>query len=139
MTAADDRTTCGRSALDLGRYRRILRSPQVWLLAPTWIALNAVLGSWTTQSVFQLVREPPPQFDDQLLMQGFSPTSVSVGFGVVGSVFFAGLLYWGNRFKRYRRTTIIAIGLAGALVMLAAGLALNHSRRWPCRPAASWW
>ena len=46
--------------LDLGRYRRILGSSRVWLLAPTWIALNAVLGSWTTQSVFQLVRDPPP-------------------------------------------------------------------------------
>ena len=70
------------SRLDLARYRRILSSPRVWLLAPTWIALNAVLGSWTTQSVFQLVREPPPGFSNQLLMQGFSPTSVSLGFGI---------------------------------------------------------
>ena len=56
--AADDRGRPQR--LDLGRYRRILGSSRVWLLAPTWIALNAVLGSWTTQSVFQLVRDPPP-------------------------------------------------------------------------------
>ena len=94
--------------LDLGRYRRILGSSRVWLLAPTWIALNAVLGSWTTQSVFQLVREPPPHFENQLLMQGISPTSVSIAFVAVGSVFVAGLWYWGNRFKRYRRTSIIA-------------------------------
>ena len=117
--------------LDLGRYRRILGSSRVWLLAPTWIALNAVLGSWTTQSVFQLVREPPPAFENQLLMQGISPTSVSIAFVAVGSVFVAGLWYWGNRFKRYRRTSIIAIGLVGALVMLAAGLVLNHSEGWP--------
>ena len=103
----------------------------MWLLAPTWIALNAVLGSWTTQSVFQLVREPPPGFSNQLLMQGISPTSVSVAFVAVGSVFVAGLWYWGNRFKRYRRTSIILIGLVGALVMLAAGLVLNHSEGWP--------
>jgi MFS family permease len=117
--------------LDLGRYRRILGSSRVWLLAPTWIALNAVLGSWTTQSVFQLVREPPAHFENQLLMQGISPTSVSVAFVAVGSVFVAGLWYWGNRFKRFRRTSIIAVGLAGALVMLAAALLLNHSEGWP--------
>jgi len=116
------------STLDLQRYGRILRSSGVWLLAPTWIALNAVIGSWTTQSVFQLVREPPTQFHDQLLMQGFTPTSVSLGFGVVALIFTAGLLYWGNRFKQQRRTTIIAIGIGGALVLLAATFGLNHSR-----------
>jgi MFS family permease len=115
------------NSLDLQRYRRILRSSGVWLLAPTWIALNAVIGSWTTQSVFQLVRTPPPQFHDQLLMQGFSPTSVSLGFGVIGVIFTAGLIYSGNRFKSQRRTTTIAIGVGGALVMLAATFGLNHS------------
>jgi MFS family permease len=116
-------------ALDLGRYRAILSSPGVWLLAPTWIALNAVLGSWTTQSVFQLVREPPVGFDNQLLMQGFSPTGVSIGFAVIGAIFMAGLWYWGNRFRQLRRTTIIAIGVTGALVMLAAVFGINHSER----------
>ena len=115
------------SRFEFGRYRRILGSSGVWLLAPTWIALNAVIGSWTTQSVFQLVREPPAEFHNQLLMQGFSPSSVSLGFGVIGLIFMAGLLYWGNRFKQRRRTTIIAIGVAGALVMLAATFGLNHS------------
>jgi MFS family permease len=128
--AADDRDRRPQR-LDLARYRRILGSSRVWLLAPTWIALNAVLGSWTTQSVFQLVREPPEHFENQLLMQGISPTAVSIAFVAVGSVFVAGLWYWGNRFKRMRRTSIIAIGLFGALVMLAAALALNHSEGWP--------
>ena len=127
---ADDRDRRPQR-LDLARYRRILGSSRVWLLAPTWIALNAVLGSWTTQSVFQLVREPPEHFENQLLMQGISPTAVSIAFVAVGSVFVAGLWYWGNRFKRMRRTSIIAIGLFGALVMLAAALALNHSEGWP--------
>jgi MFS family permease len=127
---ADDRDKRPQR-LDLGRYRRILGSPRVWLLAPTWIALNAVLGTWTTQSVFQLVREPPPGFSNQLLMQGISPTTVSIAFVGVGSVFVAGLWYWGNRFKRMRRTAIISIGLVGALVMLGAALVLNHSEGWP--------
>ena len=71
-------------------------------------------------------------------MQGISPISVSVAFVAVGSVFVAGLWYWGNRFKRYRRTSIIAIGLVGALVMLGAGLVLNHSEGWPTPSSWHW-
>ena len=117
-----------RPGFDFARYRRVISSGRVWLLAPTWIALNAVLGSWTTQSVFQLVKEPSARFADQQLMGGYGPTQVSVGLGVALLVFFAGLLYWGNRFKRFRRTTIIAIGIAGGLVMVGAIFGLNHSQ-----------
>jgi len=55
---------------------------------------------------------------------------VSLAFGGVGLIFLAGLWYWGNRFRNMRRTTIIAIGLGGALVMLGATFALNHSGSW---------
>jgi MFS family permease len=113
---------------DLARYRRVLSSPRVWLLAPTWIALNAVIGSWTTQSVFQLVREPSPRFAHQLLMGGFAPTEISVGLGGALVVFFAGLFYWGGRFKRYRRTSIIVVGIVGGLVMIGSIFGLNHSQ-----------
>jgi MFS family permease len=118
----------------LQRYRALMRAPQVWLLAPTWIALNAVLGAWTTQSVFQLVREPSAQFKDQLLMGGFDPIQISIGLAVAGLIFFAGLFYWGGRFGTLRRTTIIAVGLAGALVMVAAVFALNHAAGWGDAP-----
>jgi MFS family permease len=119
---------------DLGRYRRLLSAPQVWLLAPTWIALNAVLGAWTTQSVFQLVREPSERFADQLLMGGFEPVQVSIGLAVAGVIFFAGLFYWGGRFGTLRRTTIIAVGLAGAVVMVLAAFVLNHAIGWDVLP-----
>jgi MFS family permease len=115
---------------DIGRYARILRTPGVWLLAPTWIAVNAFVGVWTSQSIFQLVQEPRPGFEAQLLMGGFAPLQVSIGLAVWLLVFFAGLLYWGNRFKRFRRTTIIAIGIVGGLVQQCALYALNHSADW---------
>lgn len=115
---------------NLGRYRRLLASPSVWLLAPTWIAVNAFIGAWTSQSIFQLVDERRPGFEDQLLMGGYAPLQVSIGLGVALVVFFAGLFYWGNRFKRYRRTTIMAIGVAGGLLMVGAAFALNHAETW---------
>ncbi|MDQ3688564.1 MAG: MFS transporter [Chloroflexota bacterium] len=114
----------------LARYREVLTSRSVWLLAPTWIAVNAFLGAWTSQSIFQLVDDRRPGFEDQLLMGGFAPIQVSIGLAVAMVVFFAGLFYWGNRFKRYRRTTIMAIGIAGGLLMVAATVALNHSESW---------
>lgn len=113
---------------DLARYRAVMSSPRVWLLAPTWIALNAIIGSWTTQSVYQLVREPSPRFAHQLLMGGFGPTQISIGLGGALVVFFAGLFYWGGRFKRYRRTSIIVVGIAGGLVMIGSIFGLNHSQ-----------
>jgi MFS family permease len=111
----------------LGRYLEILRGTHVWLLAPTWIAINAVLGLYTSQTIFQLVRRPDPRFADQLLMGGFEPIQVSLGLGLAGLLFFAGLFYWGNRFKTMRRTTIILYGILGGIVLVAAAIAINHS------------
>ena len=115
---------------DFGRYRGVLTSRSVWLLAPTWISVNAFIGARTSQSIFELVDERRPGFEDQLLMGGFEPVQVSIGLGGAMLVFFAGLFYWGNRFKRYRRTTIMAIGIAGGLLMVAAAVGLNHSTAW---------
>jgi MFS family permease len=119
------------SLFHLGRYRDILRSRPIWLLAPTWIALNALLGSWGTQAVFQLVQEPSPEFADQVMMRGLEPWQASLVFGVALAIGFAGLLYWGNRFARLRRTTIIGLGLAGGGLFVGALLVVNHSAGFP--------
>ncbi len=112
---------------DFARYRRVMSSPRVWLLAPTWIALNAIIGTWTGQSIYQLVRTPSPRFAGQLLMGGFAPTQISIWIGGALLVFFAGLFFWGGRFKRYRRTSIIVVGIAGGLLMVGSLFGLNHS------------
>lgn len=120
------------AGFDLHRYGHLLRSSGVWLLAPTWIALNAIIGAWTTQSVFQVVREnpDPERFGGQLLMGGFEPAQVSLGLGVALVVFFAGIFVWGNLFRRYRRTSIIAVGIGGGLVMVGSIFLVNHSADW---------
>jgi MFS family permease len=110
----------------LARYLQILSGAHVWLLAPTWIAVNAAIGLWTSQSIFQFVQGPDPRFANQRLMAGASPLLVSAGLAVGMLVFFAGLVYWGNRFKKMRRTTIIFYGLCGGAVLVAAAVAINH-------------
>ena len=115
----------------IARYVQILRTSHVWLLAPSWIAINAALGLWTTQSLFQLTQKPSPEFGDQYLMGHFMPTEVSIGLGLGLIVFFAGLVFWGNRFKRFRRTSIIFFGILGGIVVIAAVAVINHSEGAP--------
>lgn len=109
------------------RYRRLLRRSRVWLLAPTWIALNAGLGLYTSQTLFQLVRSPDERFADQWLVGGFDPIHVAVAFLIGGVVFFAGVLFWGGRFEVLRRTTIILYGIVGGVVFVISALLLNHT------------
>lgn len=121
----------GTSALDFSRYRRILGQGHVWLIAPTWVAINAVLGLFTTQTIFQLVRTPDPKFADQLLMGGFAPQQISIGLVVGGLLFFAGLVYWGGKFKELRRTTIILYGVGGGALLVVGAVGINHSANLP--------
>jgi MFS family permease len=121
----------GSSRIDFSRYRRILGRSHVWLIAPTWVAINAVLGLFTTQTIFQLVRTPDPKFSDQLLMGGFEPLQISVGLAVGGLLFFAGLIYWGNKFKDLRRTTIILYGVGGGALLVVGAVGINHSANLP--------
>ena len=113
------------SKMDLSRYRSLLRTSNVWLLAPTWIAVNASIGVWFSQSIFQF-SAPNPNFPDQVLHQGFTPLQISLAAVVVGVLFGAGLLYWGNRFRNTRRTTIILYGIGGGALVALGGLAVNH-------------
>lgn len=110
----------------LRRYIELTRSAHVWLLAPTWIAVNASIGLWFSQSIFQFAKANP-KFPDQALMGGFTAVQISAAAVVIGIIFGAGLLYWGNRFKNLRRTTIILYGILGGALLVGAGIVVNHA------------
>jgi MFS family permease len=122
-----------RKRFDPSAYLTLLRSGALWLLAPTWIALNAVIGSWTSQAVFTLVKEKNARFPNQMLNGGVAPAVVSVAAAIGLLVFLAGLVFWGNRFKRFRRTTIIGFGIGGGMIMALGIAGFNHSASlgWP--------
>ena len=127
---ADQRTAAhqagGAQRIDIARYKTLLTTSHVWLLAPTWIAVNASIGVWFSQSIFQFSR-PDSRFRDQLLHRGFTPIEISLAAVVIGLIFGAGLIYWGNRFKSLRRTTIILYGIGGGAILVVAGVVVNHS------------
>ncbi len=110
----------------LERYGQLLRTSHVWLLAPTWIAVNASIGLWFSQSIFQFAREDP-RFPDQALLRGFSNIQITVAAFVLFAIFGVGLFFWGRRFVTMRRTTIIGYGIVGGAVFVAAVLVINHA------------
>ena len=73
--------------MDLSRYGVLLRTSHVWLLAPTWIAVNASIGLWFSQSIFQF-SQADPQFPDQFLHAAASRASRSRSAAVVIGILF---------------------------------------------------
>jgi len=108
------------------QYLGLVSHSHVLLLAPTWIAVNASIGLWFSQSLFQFAKSNPA-FPDQWLLQGFSPAEITLGAIAIAIVFGSGIFWWGDRFNRFRRTTIILFGLVGGLGLVAAGLIVNHA------------
>jgi MFS family permease len=64
-------------------------------------------------------------------MGQFQGAQIALGAAVGLVVFFAGLWYWGDRFKSMRRTTIILYGILGGALTVGAAIAVNHSRGQP--------
>jgi MFS family permease len=114
----------------INRYVALIRSSHVLVLAPTWIAVNASIGLWFSQSLFQFSKANP-NFPDQRLMAGYDANQITIAAIAIAVVFGAGLLYWGNRFKSMRRTTIIGYGIVGGGILVGAGLVVNHSAGLP--------
>jgi DHA1 family multidrug resistance protein-like MFS transporter len=112
--------------VSFGRYLALVRHSHVLLLAPTWIAVNASIGLWMSQSIFQLSQRDP-RFPDQWLLRGFSVTEIVAGMLVIAVIFGVGILWWGNRFDKFRRTTIIGLGVFGGLALVVAAGIANHT------------
>jgi MFS family permease len=108
------------------QYLALVSHSHVLLLAPTWIAVNASIGLWFSQSLFQFAKSNPA-FPDQWLLQGFSAVEITLGAIAIAIVFGSGIFWWGDRFNRFRRTTIILFGIVGGLGLVAAGLIVNHA------------
>ena len=109
------------------RYLELVTHSHVWLLAPTWIAVNGAIGLWFSQSLFQFQRKDSPFRDTQWLQRGFDASEVTLGAIAIAIVFGVGIFWWGNRFDRYRRTTIILYGVYGGIALSAAGMVVNHA------------
>jgi MFS family permease len=59
-------------------------------------------------------------------MRDFGATNIGYGTAALAVVFGAGLLFWGTIYARFRRTTLIAIGVAAFVVVGLDVLVVNH-------------
>ena len=108
----------------VSRYLRMATNRKVLLFAPTWLAINAILGLWALQAPLLLkgnVHDP-----SQFLMQGISATSIGFGTAALAVVFGGGILFWGLVYARFRRTTMLLLGVGAFVVMTFDILAINH-------------
>jgi MFS family permease len=108
------------------RYLHILSNDQVLLFAPTWLAINAILGLWAVQGLFLLAGGGHFHDSSQWLMQDFPNTYIGYGAAIVAAFFGLGILFWGNVFARARRTNLLLMGVAGFSVATVDVLAINH-------------
>ena len=116
--------TPARASVELSRYWKIATSRKVLLFAPTWLAINAILGLWALQA--PLLLKGNIKDTSQFLMQGVSATQIGMGEAVLAVVFGAGLLFWGTVYARFRRTTMLLMGVGAFLLMAVDLLAVNH-------------
>jgi MFS family permease len=108
----------------VSRYLRMATNRKILLFAPTWLAINAILGLWALQAPLLLkgnVYDP-----GQFLMQGISATSIGFGTAALAVVFGGGILFWGLVYARFRRTTMLLLGVGAFVVMTFDILAINH-------------
>jgi MFS family permease len=106
------------------RYWKIATSRKVLLFAPTWLAINAILGLWALQA--PLLLKGNITDESQFLMHGVSATTIGIGEAVLAVIFGSGLLFWGAVYARFRRTTMLLMGVGAFVVMAADVLAINH-------------
>jgi len=108
----------------VSRYVRMATNRKVLLFAPTWLAINAILGLWALQA--PLLLKGNVTDSSQFLMQGVSATSIGIGEAVLAIVFGSGLLFWGLVYARFRRTTMLILGVSAFVLMTFDVLAINH-------------
>jgi len=113
-----------KTVSEVSRYMRIATNRKVLLFAPTWLAINAVLGLWALQAPLLLkgnIYDP-----SQFLMRGISAQTIGFGTAGLALVFGSGILFWGMVYARFRRTTLIMMGVGAFGAMALDVLAINH-------------
>jgi MFS family permease len=108
----------------VARYLKIVRNRKVLLFAPTWLAINAILGLWALQA--PLLIKGNVQDSSQFLMRGISASAIGLGEAVLAIVFGAGILFWGTVYARFRRTTLLLVGVGAFVAMTIDVLLVNH-------------
>lgn len=102
----------------------VLQRPRVLRFVPAWLFVNTVVGVWFTHSAFLLTGEPQA---GQYLAGGFTGSSLGGAFVLVGGAFTVGIYLWGMAIGARRRTSVMALTVAGLYIVCAALFAINRT------------
>jgi MFS family permease len=107
----------------LAAYGALLRLPRLWQFALAWIAVNGVVGLWLNQITPLLSRAH--RHPTQLLQGGWSGEQVGQIFLGFGVVFAIGIFFWSQLYGRLRKTNVMLLAIAGAVVACVALFGIN--------------
>lgn len=116
----------------------LLRQRSLWLFAPAWVAVNAILGLWLINLANQLTLPcaGPPSAEiaalcaatgEQLLVGDLGPAVAGAIFTAFALIFSGGIVLWGIVLPRMRESTAMLVALAGGILVCAALYLLNHT------------
>jgi MFS family permease len=109
---------------EVGHYVKTATNRKVLLFTPTWLAINAILGLWALQA--PLLLRGNITDESQFLMKDIGAGNIGIGEAALAVVFGAGVLFWGLVYARFRRTTLLMMGVAAFAVMAADVFLINH-------------
>jgi MFS family permease len=124
VAAAEGHPSNRKLIAEATRYFHIATNRRVLLFTPTWLAINAILGLWALQA--PLLLRGNIEDKSQFLMQDFGAANLGLGEAALAIVFGIGLLFWGTVYARFRRTTMILLGVGAFLAMTIDVLLINH-------------
>ncbi|MEI6045900.1 MAG: MFS transporter [Chloroflexota bacterium] len=110
--------------------RKVLSEKRVFTFVPAWLSIMALLGAWIGLILIILTypvkdangvalagsANADNRFPGQLLYGGFDKGTASLLVGGYGLLFIVGMGLWNLVFNRFRRTTIMLIGIVGSLI-----------------------
>ena len=119
----DYHSVAGR-APKVRHYLACLRSRAALRLIPAWVAVNAIVGLWFSQMVFQMGKASDPT---QLLVGGFTGRQIGLYTGGLALLFVVGIGLWSLAFGRLRATQIMSLALGGLFALVGLVFLLNHT------------
>ncbi|MEY4388583.1 MAG: hypothetical protein RLZZ432_302 [Chloroflexota bacterium] len=110
----------------LRKYAKLFSQRGILLFVPTWVSINAIIGVWVPQGLNLLLGGAGVDSRGQFLLSGFPFIVITSAFAFVALVGGVGLVFWGNRFAAFRRTTILLMGLVAFIFGMAAVFGINR-------------
>jgi MFS family permease len=106
----------------------LLKHKRIFTFLPAWLAINTLVGAWTTLIIIMLTY-PDPAADlrhpGQLLYGGFARNTATLLVGAFALLFLLGMGLWTVVLPRLRRTSVMLIALFGLTICVIVLTIIN--------------